>query len=192
MKAKVTYKVIVSITRYGELFQQVAYGINDVVPEIIQTLKVGRKKVFKKTEIIKEWVDEKLWRMGRKYTADLELEDFLEFVEECDFYETCDTMGMLLSTEEWLPAVSFSRYENSMDNWEINAYVSPVIEVEQQHFEIDDIELVESRTFEYQRHHNNLMEVLLDSEGCIEQLEDGLVGKVVFENWLQPSLFKQL
>lgn len=186
MEKELYYYVILSITRIGEKFDKLQYKLNDVIPDVVKNSKIGKKKLYTKTESIEEDLGNYVHQFGRKYTSLLNRQQLLDLVEECYFDETCDTMGSLSLEYGLLPAISFTCYE-IFDIWSYNAYVSPITDLTVDEIETSNEKLKEHRLNYYNNELDRIMNLLLESNGDLDKL-DSLPEKLVLDNWDQLRL----
>lgn len=129
----------------------VIYSVD--VPEDIDVLDYAPPKVeelWDETEDDSQYEYgylEGCWERGshRKWVAILDREQFDEFIDRCGlFAERCETMGSIGALGfgfSWAPAISFRSDDPDAIQ---SAYVTPIPEVEKDHFDDRDWERVRS------------------------------------------------
>jgi hypothetical protein len=114
MKTKVNYFVIITF-----MYNQQRTTINQIRPDIVKRPQFYPSDVEKMEDIGPGWYD-------RKYCGELNSEQLLQFIRDCNFHSTCQTMGSLTMEHGWMDAIAF---DADVDYGEggINAYISPVL-----------------------------------------------------------------
>lgn len=120
MKAKVLYYVILTIQVFDTL------RMNNVKPKMV------KRPLFYPTDVEDNNYDG-IKSVSRKYCGRLSFEQLVEFLNECNFTSTCQTMGALTMEYGFLDAVSFEAsgedyYDGS--SYSLNAYISPIYDDE--------------------------------------------------------------
>jgi len=125
MLIKLSYYWIISIDIYKP-------GCN--LYNRIDTISQLKPKMLNKTslfQVTEDQPEDEYTLKHRKYTGITDWRQTKELLSQFDFNETCQTMGSLTIEFGLLPAISFNAYDD-YGNFNINAYVSPIVENEEQ------------------------------------------------------------
>ena len=87
--------------------------------------KIKPKTVTRKNFTVTESANDEpeYYKTHRRYCGILSIDDLEKFISDCDFDDTCQTMGALTLEYGLLPAISFSAYA---EDYTFNAYISPI------------------------------------------------------------------
>jgi hypothetical protein len=116
MNAQIKYYIIFTIS-YQERDNETGQFLSmPYLPKIV------KRPLFVPTDVER---DEN--RISKKYIGLLTPDQLIEFVDLCEFTDTCQTQGALTLEYGLLPAISFSETDSYYYGYEFNAYISPVI-----------------------------------------------------------------
>lgn len=124
MRVKINYLIILTI---------------DIHKGADITLSSVKPKIARKFDVTETKVEETEWcKLHRKYVGVLNPKEAKEFIEEY-FSSTCRTCGSLIRHQLY-PAVSFNYNDAWSYGYDINAYVSPIIETNDESLLIKEID----------------------------------------------------
>lgn len=126
-----------------DIYKESRVKISDIKPKFLS------KKKFRVTEKTSE---EDFYKYHRKYCGNIEPQELRQFVEQCDYNETCDTMG-ILDIFGIIDAISFSCYS---EQYSINSYIGPY------YYNLPDIDKEHPAVSEFRAIHSEIMERLKD------------------------------
>lgn len=123
MKAKVLYYIILTIEAIG------GRETNSVRPDMVQ------RPLFYPSDVEDETLDYGHTKhVSRKYCGVLDFDQLIQFLNDCNFHSTCQTMGSLTMEYGWMEAIAFEA-DCGQDYYSgiyhcLNAYISPVYDDE--------------------------------------------------------------
>ncbi len=104
----------------------------DIIKDSGATIKQCKPSLVKYPKFIvaeTEVEEADYFSQHRKYTGIITIDELQQFIDDCYFDFTCQTMGALTLEYGMLPAISFD-CDSNYDGYNINAYISPIFSPE--------------------------------------------------------------